>query len=82
MSRRERVALVLAAGKGTRMKSDRSKVAHEVAGKPMIAWSVETALEAGADRVVVVVGHGREEVEAILRLFTKPASSQFPAAGL
>jgi bifunctional UDP-N-acetylglucosamine pyrophosphorylase/glucosamine-1-phosphate N-acetyltransferase len=67
MKERERVALVLAAGKGTRMKSERPKVAHEVAGRAMIAWSVTTALEAGVDRVLVVLGHGRDEIEAILR---------------
>ena len=60
------VAVVLAAGQGTRMKSDRAKVLHEVAGRPMVAWSVETARRAGASDVVVVVGHGRDEVRASL----------------
>lgn len=60
------VALVLAAGKGTRMKSDRPKVVHAVAGRPMVAWPVQAALEAGADRCVVVVGHGAEEVTSAL----------------
>ncbi len=48
------------------MKSDRPKVLHEVAGRPMVDWPVQAALDAGAERVVVVVGHGREEVEAAL----------------
>lgn len=60
-------AVVLAAGKGTRMKSATPKVLHSVAGRPMIHYSVRAALEAGAERVVVVVGHGREAVEAYLR---------------
>jgi bifunctional UDP-N-acetylglucosamine pyrophosphorylase/glucosamine-1-phosphate N-acetyltransferase len=60
------LAIVLAAGQGTRMKSERPKVLHEVAGRPMVAWPIEAALEAGAERVVVVVGHGAQEVEAAL----------------
>jgi bifunctional UDP-N-acetylglucosamine pyrophosphorylase/glucosamine-1-phosphate N-acetyltransferase len=59
-------ALVLAAGKGTRMKSDLPKVLHALAGRPMIHYPVRAALDAGAARVVVVVGHGRAEVERYL----------------
>jgi bifunctional UDP-N-acetylglucosamine pyrophosphorylase/glucosamine-1-phosphate N-acetyltransferase len=62
-----RIAVVLAAGKGTRMKSATPKVLHAIAGLPMIHYPVRAALEAGAARVVVVVGHGREGVEAYLR---------------
>jgi len=60
-------ALILAAGKGTRMKSDRIKVLHEVAGQPMVAWSLAAAREAGADEVVVVVGHQAEQVQEHLK---------------
>ena len=60
------VAVVLAAGQGTRMKGERAKVLHEVAGRPMVSWSVETARLAGAREVVVVIGHGRDEVKAAL----------------
>ena len=60
-------AVVMAAGKGTRMKSATPKVLHLIAGKPMIHYPVRAALETGAERVVVVVGHGREKVEAYLR---------------
>ncbi len=59
-------AIVLAAGKGTRMNSDRSKVVFPVAGRPIISWVVAAALEAGVDEVTVVVGHGAEDVEAAL----------------
>lgn len=59
-------AIVLAAGKGTRMKSQRPKVLFEVLGKPLVSWSVDAVVRAGSDDVVVVVGHGREEVEAVL----------------
>ena len=60
-------AVVLAAGKGTRMKSTTPKVLHAVAGRPLIHYPVRAAMEVGASRVVVVVGHGRDRVEAYLR---------------
>lgn len=60
-------AIVLAAGKGTRMKSERAKVLHQVCGKPMVYFPVKRALESGASPVVVVVGHQGDEVEAALR---------------
>jgi bifunctional UDP-N-acetylglucosamine pyrophosphorylase/glucosamine-1-phosphate N-acetyltransferase len=54
--------LILAAGAGTRMKSARAKVAHELLGKPLIRWVVDAARAAGSGRVVTVVGHAREQV--------------------
>ena len=57
--------IILAAGQGTRMGSDRAKVLHEISGKPMIHYVVETA-RAVVDDVVVVVGHQREAVKATL----------------
>ncbi len=59
-------AVILAAGQGTRMKSSLPKVLHPVAGKPLVHFPVRAALEAGCGEVVVVVGHGREAVEAYL----------------
>src|SRR5262245_39550561 len=59
-------AVILAAGQGTRMKSALPKVLHQVAGKPLVHYPVRAALEAGCSEVVVVVGHGREAVEAYL----------------
>lgn len=56
-------AVILAAGQGTRMKSALPKVLHEIAGLPMLAHVVRAAQRAGASKVVVVVGHGRELVE-------------------
>jgi UDP-N-acetylglucosamine diphosphorylase/glucosamine-1-phosphate N-acetyltransferase len=55
--------IILAAGKGTRMKSDKAKVLHELIGKPMINYVVETASKVAGDNIVVVVGHQRQEVK-------------------
>jgi bifunctional UDP-N-acetylglucosamine pyrophosphorylase/glucosamine-1-phosphate N-acetyltransferase len=55
-------ALVLAAGQGTRMKSDLAKVLHPVAGRPLLAWVLDTVAELGVERVLTVVGHQRERV--------------------
>jgi len=56
------VAIILAAGKGTRMKSELPKVLHCVGGKPMVEHVVRAAKEAGADKEVVIIGHGAEAV--------------------
>ena len=56
-------AIILAAGEGTRMKSSLPKVLHEIAGRSLVSWVVQTALDAGATRCLVVVGHGRGDVE-------------------
>ena len=50
-------AIILAAGKGTRMGSDLPKVCHEVGGRPMVCAVVDACLDAGCARVVVVVGY-------------------------
>ncbi|TXF38554.1 UDP-N-acetylglucosamine diphosphorylase/glucosamine-1-phosphate N-acetyltransferase [Collinsella sp. BA40] len=59
-------AIVLAAGEGTRMKSNHAKVSHQILGKPMIRWVVDATIAAGCERVVVVVGSHADEVRAIL----------------
>lgn len=59
-------AVLLAAGHGTRMKSNLIKVLHPVAGKPMIGHVVDNALRAGLADVVVVVGYQQEKVRAYL----------------
>lgn len=58
------VAVILAAGKGTRMRSKRAKVLHPICGRPMLHTVVETVRRAGAERIIVVVGHQAEEVKA------------------
>ncbi len=60
------VALILAAGEGTRMKSATPKVAHQILGEPMISLVVGVARESGCARVVAVTGHGADEIEALL----------------
>jgi bifunctional UDP-N-acetylglucosamine pyrophosphorylase/glucosamine-1-phosphate N-acetyltransferase len=59
-------AIVLAAGKGTRMKSPKAKVLHEACGRPLAWFPIQRALELGASPIVVVVGHQAEEVERSL----------------
>jgi bifunctional UDP-N-acetylglucosamine pyrophosphorylase / glucosamine-1-phosphate N-acetyltransferase len=59
-------AIVLAAGKGTRMRSARAKVLHELLGRPLVAYPVGLARELGAAPVVVVLGYQRDEVEGVL----------------
>ncbi len=59
---RLRIAVILAAGKGTRMKSSLPKVLHRAAGRPLLAWVVDAARAAGCERILVVVGHGHERV--------------------
>lgn len=60
------IAVVLAAGKGTRMKSDKAKVIHKIYGKEMIRRVVETAKQSGINDIITVVGHKREEVKDVL----------------
>ncbi|MGV3144105.1 bifunctional UDP-N-acetylglucosamine diphosphorylase/glucosamine-1-phosphate N-acetyltransferase GlmU [Staphylococcus simulans] len=62
----QRYAVVLAAGKGTRMKSKLYKVLHKVAGKSMIEHVVDSVKQAGTDEIVTIVGHGAESVKETL----------------
>jgi UDP-N-acetylglucosamine diphosphorylase/glucosamine-1-phosphate N-acetyltransferase len=58
--------VILAAGMGTRMQSDKAKVLHEIQGRPMILYVVETARKIVGDDVVVVIGHQAQKVRAIV----------------
>ena len=60
------VAILLAAGHGKRMRSDRAKVLHEVCGRPMISYVVDAVRGAGAKTIVVVVGAGADQVRSAL----------------
>lgn len=68
MSHSSTAVVVLAAGQGTRMRSDRPKVVHEVLSRPLVHYALEAAHAAGFHGApIVVVGHGREVVEAAVR---------------
>ena len=54
--------VVLAAGKGKRLKSDTPKVLHPLCGRPALWWVLRTAKAARPDKIVVVVHHGADEV--------------------
>src|ERR1700674_5031784 len=60
----KRMAVVLAAGKGIRMRSQLPKVLHRAGGRPLLAWVLDAARAAGCERILVVVGHGWEQVRA------------------
>ncbi|GGG24585.1 bifunctional UDP-N-acetylglucosamine diphosphorylase/glucosamine-1-phosphate N-acetyltransferase GlmU [Paenibacillus abyssi] len=62
----KKMAIVLAAGQGKRMKSKLYKVLHPVCGKPMVGHVLEVVKEADCERVVVIVGHGAEAVQDYL----------------
>ncbi len=59
-------AVILAAGKGTRMKSDKPKVVHQALGKPMVYYSIKAAKDADAEKVCVIVGYKADEVKACI----------------
>ncbi|MBL8587069.1 MAG: bifunctional UDP-N-acetylglucosamine diphosphorylase/glucosamine-1-phosphate N-acetyltransferase GlmU [Methylobacteriaceae bacterium] len=58
------LAVVLAAGQGQRMRSERPKVLHEIAGRSLLGHAIAALREAGVERIAVVVGPGREDVAA------------------
>lgn len=63
-SSRPVAAVILAAGQGTRMKSRRSKVLHEIAGRPMLGYAVTMAESLAPARLVVVIGRDADQVES------------------
>ncbi|GAB3650899.1 bifunctional UDP-N-acetylglucosamine diphosphorylase/glucosamine-1-phosphate N-acetyltransferase GlmU [Ramlibacter alkalitolerans] len=70
--------VVMAAGKGTRMKSRTPKVLHKLGGRPLIAHVIETAQALDARRTIVITGHGAEGVEAWLRESATAAGRPVP----
>lgn len=68
--------IVLAAGGGTRMKSKKAKVLHEVAGKSMLSFAVSAAAAVAPEHLVVVVGHQRDQVEAELEKIDQSVTSK------
>ena len=61
------LAVILAAGEGKRMKSQKSKVLHKVAGKPIVEWVYNAIKEAGIDECIMVVGHKAEQVREYMQ---------------
>ena len=74
-------AIVLAAGKGTRMKSDLHKVLHSIAGRPMLEHLLASVGEVGAERIVVVVGDRREQLEPLVEAHGGALTVQDPQLG-
>ncbi|MEA3470997.1 MAG: NTP transferase domain-containing protein [Thermodesulfobacteriota bacterium] len=62
---RKLASVILAAGKGTRMKSDLAKVLHPLCGKPMLHYSIILARAIGSERIVPVVGHQAETIQSL-----------------
>src|SRR5262245_29029677 len=68
------LGIILAAGRSTRMKTERPKVMHEVCGRPMLAHVVDACREAGIRKLCVVVGYGKD---AIINEFSPDPDIQF-----
>lgn len=62
----ELIVLILAGGKGTRMKSDLAKVLHPVGGRPMLEYVLDTSRALEPGRIIVIVGHQAERVESLV----------------
>ena len=58
--------IIMAAGKGTRMKSNKSKLVHKIYDKELVKRVADLAKSVGSDQVVTVVGHLKEQVEEVL----------------
>ena len=74
-------AIILAAGKGTRMRSNRAKVLHEIGGEPMIARAIRAIAELDPDPIVIVVGHQAREVKAVVKISDARFALQEPQSG-
>jgi len=81
MTSRPFAALILAAGKGTRMKSDLHKVLHPIAGRPMLGHLIAAVDRIGATRRMVVTGAGREQVESFVTPLGVDVVTQEPQLG-
>ena len=69
--------VIMAAGKGTRMKSSMPKVLHPLAGKPLVQHVIDTAHSLQARHTIVITGHGADQVEAALLQANPNATIQF-----
>ncbi len=71
----------MAAGKGTRMRSARPKVLHQLAGRSLLQHVLRTAVDLGADGIVAITGHGADEVEAAVAAAHLRFARQMPQLG-
>ncbi|HEX3139438.1 MAG TPA: NTP transferase domain-containing protein, partial [Rhizobacter sp.] len=73
--------VIMAAGKGTRMKSNRPKVLHTLAGRSLLQHVLQTATSLAADRIITITGHGAEQVEAAVQAPHLQFVRQMPQLG-
>ena len=64
-------SVILAAGKGTRMKSEKPKVLHEIFNKPLVSWVISACENIGSNENIVVVGHKGDEVQDFINKNTQ-----------
>lgn len=76
-----RAAVILAAGKSTRMKSTRSKVLHHVGGRSMLSWVADLARQSGVSKIVCVVGESNADVRAEAEALGLDIAVQEPQRG-
>ncbi len=79
--KKARAAVILAAGKSTRMKSSRSKVLHDVGGRPMLAWVKALADDIGVSKIVCVVGEANDDVKHAAEALGMEIAIQEPQLG-
>ncbi len=70
-------AIILAAGKGTRMKSDLPKVVHPIGGRPMVCAVVDACLAVGCRKIVVIVGYQQEKVREALKSYERDGHVEY-----
>ena len=56
------IAVILAAGKGTRMVSNMGKLVHELCGQPLVKYVIDASINSGIEKNIVIIGHDAEEV--------------------
>ncbi|UJS16328.1 MAG: NTP transferase domain-containing protein [Candidatus Jettenia sp.] len=78
---RKTTAIMLAAGKGTRMRSSRPKVLHEVCGTPFLEYVIEVVQEAGFSQIIVVAGDKKESVKDNLKKMSVEIAEQYEQLG-
>ena len=69
MKNQDIIGIILAAGKGTRMRSKTPKVLHELLGRPLIEYPIRLLNDCGAGDIIVVIGHGASKVLSALKEF-------------